>query len=370
MQTKIFVDCHVFDDGFQGTTTYLKGLYLELISDYTKKFYFACCDVKNVQKIFGKQDNIVYLQYKNENKFYRLLIDIPKLIKANKIDFAHFQYIVAPIKNCKYIVTTHDLLFIDFPEYFPFLNRLKNTFLYKWSARHSDIVLTVSEYSKERIKKHFGIKEVYITNNAVSSEFFELYDKKSIQEEVQQKFKISKYLIFVSRWEPRKKHDLILKGFIELNLFNDYDLLFIGSTTFENKTYIEHYIKLSPTLQKKIHQLDRIDFKDMLMLLRGAELSIYPSVAEGFGIPPLESIAARIPTITSNTTAMSDFDFLDSYSFDPNNYDDFKEKLLKAFKINDLEMNHLITALKNKYSWKKSANVYSELIEKNKRGLT
>lgn len=363
----ILVDCHVFDEGFQGTTTYLKELYLELIKDGDKHFFLACNDIKNLSKVFGIQENITYLEYKSHNKFYRLLFDVPGLIKAHSIDFAHFQYIVPPLKRCKYIVTTHDVLFIDFPEYFPILNRIKNQFLYKWSAKFSDVVLTVSEYSKKRIQEHFNIQDISITTNAVSDVFFETYDKKLTQEYIRKKYNISKYIIYVSRWEPRKKHDLVIKAFVNLKLYKEFELVFIGEKTFENKIYNTYFEKLSPQIKNRVHNFRRIDFDEMLQFIRAAELSVYPSIAEGFGIPPLESLAAGIPTVTSNATAMSDFDFLAPYSFDPLNQKDFEEKLQKVISIDEQEMLKLQEALQKKYSWQKAAKIFNEAIEQQKR---
>lgn len=355
----IFVDSHVFDDGFQGTTTYLKGLYQELIKDTNKHFFFAAKNINNLEEIFGIQDNITYLKYSSRNKFYRLIFDIPKLVKKHKIDYAHFQYIVPPIKRCKYIVTVHDVLFIDFPDYFPFFNRIKNQFLYKLSAKISDVVLTVSEYSKKQIKKHFGIDNIHITANAVSDEFFEPYQKEKVQKEILERYNISNYLIYVSRWEPRKKHDLILKSFVDLGLYEKYSLVFIGEITLENKEYTNLLNTLDSTIKDKIHSFENLKFTEMLKFLRGSQLSMYLSLAEGFGIPPLESVAAGIPTIISNATAMSDFDFLKEYSFNPLNQQEFEKKLLKALEEGDIKADELRQCLKDKYSWEKSAKDYN-----------
>lgn len=56
---KIFVDCHVFDGNFQGTTTYLKGLYTELLKDKSTQFYFGSTNVAFLKTIFGKHDNLL-----------------------------------------------------------------------------------------------------------------------------------------------------------------------------------------------------------------------------------------------------------------------------------------------------------------------
>jgi glycosyltransferase involved in cell wall biosynthesis len=360
---KIFVDCHVFDGGFQGTRTYIQGLYLELIKDKNIQFYFAANDVDTLESVFSKQNNITFLKYTFKNKFLRLLFDIPYLIVKNKIDFVHFQYIVSPIKFCNYIVTTHDVLFIDYPKYFSFLSRIKNTFLYQQGAKSANIRLTVSEYSKSKIAQHFNIHNYHITPNAVDNVFFEPYDKKEVQKIVFEKFKLTNYIIFISRWEPRKNQQLLLKSFIDLKLYDKHQLLFVGDTTSNNQEFFDIYNNLDETIKEKIIRMGKIDFETMLLLLRGASVSVYPSIAEGFGIPPLESIAAGIPTICSNQTAMSDFTFLKKFEFDPNNEGEFNEKL-KSILDTDFtqEFREISNQIKESYSWKKSATTLNKLI--------
>jgi glycosyltransferase involved in cell wall biosynthesis len=358
----IFVDCHVFDKGFQGTRTYIQGLYLELIKDTTKHFYFAANDIENLQSIFGIQDNISYLKYNSKNPILRLLIIIPLLIRKYKIDFAHFQYRVPPIKCCKYIVTTHDVLFQDFPQYFPKINKIQSYYTYKFSARISDVVFTVSKYSQERIIKHLNINNLVVMPNGVDKHFFETYNKQDIQKTVKEKYGIDKYIIYVSRWEPRKNHHLVLKYFIELKLFQQYNLVFIGNDTFKNKKYEKHFNQLSPEIKLKIKSFKKINFDEMLQLVRGATISVYPSIAEGFGIPPLESIAAGIPTLCSNASAMSDFDFLEEYSFNPLNKDEFVDKLTKIVAEGDLKINEKTKKVQERYSWTQAAIVYNNTL--------
>ena len=328
-KTKIFVDCHVFDGNFQGTTTYLKGLYSELLKDKTKQFYFGATNTAFLETIFGKHDNLTFVSYKAKNKFYRLSIDIPRIIKKNKIDYAHFQYVVPPIKACKFIVTIHDVLFLDFPEYFPLTYRKKNKLLFKTSAKRSDVVLSVSEYSKQQIQKHFGIETVTLTPNSIDSVYFEEYDKNDVQNQVNKKFKVANYFLYVSRWEPRKNHDRLLKAFVEKEYYKTHSLVFVGDKAIENKAYNDYYASLPDEIKATVFSFNKVDYQDLLLLVRAADLSIYPSIAEGFGIPPLESLAAKIPTICSNTTAMADFQFFGDCLFNPLDIEDIKNKIEK-----------------------------------------
>lgn len=173
---KILIDAHVFDDKFQGSRSYLKGLYCALIpiaKDW--EFYFVAHDIENLRKEFGSAKNVHYLKYNSSNKYYRLLIDLPRMVKENKIEIAHYTYISPLIKNCKTIVTLHDILFKEnqFKKYFPFKYRVINDFLFKRSAKKSDVLVTISEYSRGKISDYYKInkEDIYITPIAVSTDF-------------------------------------------------------------------------------------------------------------------------------------------------------------------------------------------------------
>lgn len=361
MRRKFFVDCHVFDGPFQGTTTYLKGLYNELIHDADKMFFLASNDTASLKTIFGEHENVTYLQYSSHNKFIRLLFDIPAMIKKNQIDYAHFQYIVPPFKFCKYIITVHDVLFLDFPEYFPFGYKLKNKLLFGKSTRYSDVVLTVSEYSKKQIQKHFGAHKITVTPNGVDAAYFESYDKNAVKSEVKKRYGFSDYWLFVSRWEPRKNHHTLLKAFVENRHYEKFHLVFVGGSAINNPAYNDYFDHLEPHVKSKIVKLDALKQKDLLLVLRGASLSVYPSIAEGFGIPPLESIAANVPTICSNETAMADFDFMQSHLFNPLNSKDISDTAVLA--LTDGETEAQRTAVMQKYNWAVAAAAFRKALQ-------
>ncbi len=357
---KLFVDCHVFDGNFQGTTTYLKGLYGELVKDKSIHFFFGASNIEAIKQIFGTHDNLTYVSYTSRNKFYRLLFDIPRIIKKNRIDYAHFQYVVPPIKNCKFIVTIHDVLFLDLPQYFPLAYRLKNKFLFKKSAQNAEVVLTVSEYSKTQIQKHFNVQKVTVTPNAVDPVFFEPYDKISTKEQLKNNYGIYNYFLFVSRWEPRKNHHRLLKAFVENEHYKNYTLVFVGDKAIEDKGFNEYYNSLPLEIKKTILKLNKVTFQELVLLVRGADLSIYPSIAEGFGIPPLESLAANVPTICSNTTAMSDFRFFDDCLFNPLDLADLKNKIRNG--LNDTQIAQKKEEMVSKFNWKKAAEEFKKAI--------
>jgi len=100
-----------------------------------------------------------------------------------------------------------------------------------------------------------------------------------------------------------------------------------------------------------------IDDGDLLQIYRAATLFVYPSKAEGFGIPPLEAAALQIPVLCSNTSAMKDFAFFGPCHFDPYDFSSFKQ-LLRSILENPPTtafLAEIATIVRREYSWSHSA---------------
>lgn len=357
---RILVDCHVFDGKFQGTRTYLEGLYEQMIKHDDIDFYFAAHEVDKLKGVFGSKSNIHYVALKHQGSIGRLLFDFPKIIKENQIDYAHFQYISPFWKCCKEIVTIHDLLFLDFPQYFSTLYKLKNTFFFKRSAKMADILLTVSEYSRERISKWFKVPEgqIGITPNAV----LPIPSNVAIPD-VKKKYDLDKYILTVSRIEPRKNHLMLLKAFVELGLYEkEYKLVMIGTPDLKYTEFKEYYDGLSEEIKSHI-LIQSVPFPDLVGLYKNASLFVFPSNAEGFGIPPLEAVEYGCPVLTSDATAMAEFGFPKEMTFDPSDKEELKRKMESMLR-NPVKVDPSV--MEDRYNWKNSADIlYNVLVHKN-----
>ncbi|NHN25615.1 glycosyltransferase family 4 protein [Flavobacterium jejuense] len=360
---RILVDCHKFDEDYQGITTYIKGLYSELIKDSNYHYYFISYNKNKLSKEFGTHENVTYLKYFSKNKWIRLLLDLPFKILINKINVAHFQYVVPPIKFCRYIVTIHDVLFLDFPQFFKKEYQLKNNFLFKNSAKIADIVLTVSEYSKKRIQYYYKLKkQIFVIPNAINEDFLYSYDKQESIDYIEQKFGVKNYFLLVSRIEPRKNHLILLKSFVENKYYSDNSLVFVGKRDLHYEEFENYYIKLTEEIKRKVLILENVNNKDLVAFYQAAKIFVYPSFAEGFGIPPLESLSVNIPTICSNTTAMSDYTFFEDFLFNPNDSNDLNLKIKKA--LQNPNLDEIITKMRKNYNWKTSSSIFVDVINK------
>lgn len=355
---RLLVDCHVFDGKFQGTRTYIQGLYKEMVKHRDIDFFFAAQNTDLLARVFGHADNIHYLTLESSGSIKRLALEFPKLIKKYDIDYAHFQYISPLVKQCKEIVTIHDLLFLDNPQYFPFTYKIKNKLLFERSARKADILLTVSEFSKEEIIRHFGIDgdRISVTPNAVlpiedGTDLPDIYNKVGSE----------KFILTVGRIEPRKNFLILLRAFIELGLHKDgYKLVIIGAADLDYVEYNNYYNALSVE-EKDAVVMDVATFPELVSLYKHASLFVFPSLAEGFGIPPLEAIEYGCPLLCSNATAMSEFGLPDQYMFNPNDIDELKIKIKELLKRQGNIINPDI--IRERFNWRKSADVLYEKID-------
>lgn len=363
-KTKVLVDARVIGGEGQGSVTYLVGLYNAFYELYGDQYelYFLGYHPDAIYKRFPFLEKQQIIPVKSKSRLVQMAWEFPSLIKDMGVEFAHFQYITPFFKTSNEIVTTHDILFIDFPEAFSWWYRFIRTLLFKISLKSSEVKITVSDYSRQRIAHHFKVeaKEIAVTPNAVPRIYFEKYDKEKAAAKVLSRFKVSNYILYISRLEKRKNHQLLFDAYEQLNLADkDIQLFIVGNNTLGERKPEQALNKLIEKYPGKVHWVKKVDDEDLLTIYRAARMFVYPSTAEGFGIPPIEAAALRIPTLCSNATAMSDFSFFNQYLFDPGNMDELKYKMAEMIDNPPSEdaTRSISLAIKNKYNWYKSAEV-------------
>jgi len=376
---KLLIDARVFGGEAQGSLTYIRELYIALMDEYSIQYdiYFAGYDKGAIQQHFGTKRKYHFIQLSSKSRLVLWTREFPQIIKKHQINFAHFQYVTPFIKNCQHIVTTHDVLFNDFPKEFSWFYRTSRNFLFGRSLRQSEVRLTVSNYSRQAIGKSYALdlQTVKVTPNAVPLKYFEPYEKWQAQNVIKQKYDTENYILYVSRIEPRKNHQDLLRAYREMNLADKgIALVFIGNGTLENKALNQQIAQLTDKEKSLFKWIKYVDDEDLLNFYRAAKLFVYPSKAEGFGIPPIEAAALKIPTVCSNTTSMSDFSFFNENLIDSSNIEILKEALFINLTTppSEAELQQISDTIRQKYAWTASAAILHQeiqryLIQKGKR---
>lgn len=359
---RVLIDCHCYDGNTtEGINIYIKGVYTHLIPMMPEvDFYLAAHRTDRLKKIFGEAANVHYVKLPQRNRLLRLLSEYRSVVKKFKIDIAHFQYFAPPWLGCRTLITTHDLIFKDFPDRFPLDYRLSRDIFFRLSSKNADLLATVSEYSRGRIAAHYGIPadKILLTRNGVGNDFFNISEEKA--KEFAKTHGVRRYILNVSRIEPRKNQLSLVRAYHELNLAErGYDLVLINQPTIPVPEF-ENYFSLLPACERKyIHRLGCVDHEELKLWYRGADLFIFPSIAEGFGIPPIEAAATGMPVICHNSTAMSEYTFLGENLIDVESYNTFKAVIEKNLEnpVPKEKLAEIQAEIRENYSWDSAAEV-------------
>jgi glycosyltransferase involved in cell wall biosynthesis len=370
----LFIDGHTFDKEFQGTHGFIRGLYAALSRKYSNiELYAGAQNTANLSKElpFIPASNILSYK-KHASGFMRFIIDIPAHIKKYNFDFAHFQYTApAAHHNCRYIVTLHDILFNDFREDFPLAYRLSRNIFFRKSFRKAAIKTTVSAYSRQRIARHYHIpaEKIDLIPNGPLADFGTGFTKQEATERISKKYGIKNYILYVSRIEPRKNQQLLLKKYLELELYKKgISLVLIGKQSINAVLFNQLMKSVNQEQSAFIHWLEQVPSEDIEAFYLASRLFAYPSKAEGFGLPPLEAALCKVPVLCSRATAMDDYSFFDPYRFDPSDENEFAYKLQSLLDTPPapIQLDRIAANASETYSWERTADKFYQLLNREK----
>ena len=226
--------------------------------------------------------------------------------------------------NIKTVVTIHDLIFIRYPNLFSIFDRNMYYYKFKSSCERADKIIAISEQTKQDIIKFFKIPEEKI--EVVYQGCNYIFQKTTTNiSDIITKYKLpKKFLLYVGSIEERKNLLTLLKALI---LLPKQKLVVIGSgKSYKNKCL--KYIR-DNNLENRVIFLSNIPLEDMAVIYKSAEMLVYPSIFEGFGIPILEALYSKIPVITSKGSCFYESGGPASIYINPLCYKEIKEAIVK-----------------------------------------
>lgn len=338
------------------------------------------CLVDHILKLNDKF-NIVFIHYKkNDNEIYKnakeLIIPKNPLIasirlKKENFNLLHFSplNILAPIwlKKPKKVATIHggggSQLFQS--QLYGKIKLFRTSFIRPYFVKKMNYIFTVSNISKNLIDKNYNFdkKKIFITYNATDDDF-RVYKQKPI--EIKKKYGINfPYIFHLSRFSERKNPWTILKALKILKERNKDILLVIGGSGWKNKEVIDFTKKNK--IEENVIFTGFISQDNVIKLLNLAEVFVFPSFFEGFGIPNIEAMACGCPVITSNAFAIPEV-VEDAALILNNNRDpiELANKIIQIINDTNLRNNLINKGLERvkKFSWKKSAQTVLDTYEK------
>lgn len=225
----------------------------------------------------------------------------------------------------KSIVTIHDLIFLRYPQFYKWIDRHIYAYKYRKACENSDRIIAISEMTKRDIITYWKIDEhkIDVVYQGCHPNF-KLQASQKQKEEIREKYRLpQKYILNVGSIESRKNLLLIVKALEYIP--DDIALIAVGKKTPYTDT-VEEYIN-SHKLNDRVHLLHNIPFQELPVLYQLAQLFVYPSFFEGFGIPIIEAIHSGIPVIAATGSCLEEAGGPDSIYINPNDEKELAEKI-------------------------------------------
>jgi len=285
---------------------------LRLLSQYHPENNYFMFTAKVNYEIFQPSANLQLVT--PENRLYQSASGlwrswgINRQIQDHKINIYHglSNELPAGIQKTgvKTVVTIHDLIFLRYPEYYPYIDRKVYLLKFSYACKVADKIIAASEATKADICHYFGtdpakIEVVYQTCNPVFRKQVPTIEK----EQVIKKYDLpQRFILYLGTIERRKNALTLVKAYLKRNLH--IPLVIAGRPT-EYMIEINDYLRNQQAGERVIFR-HNIETADLPALYQSAHLFVYPSVFEGFGIPILEALYSGVPVITSTGSCFAE----------------------------------------------------------------
>jgi len=339
--------------------------------------------IKELNKLDTNEDFLFLINHQNNTFFTNdgIIVDNPfpilktyawypyliRKLRKYKLDIIHNPSQVPTFfkSKQKYILTLHDIS----PFLTPKEHRHGRVLVYKLltprTLKTADKIITVSNSTKNDLINYFNIPEEKIRVILLAAdEKFKPLSNKEIRE-AKQKYTLNfPFILYVGTLEPRKNIPSLVKAFYKLKKKNlRYKLVITGKKGWKYKEIFETIDKLN--LQNDVVFTGYVADEDLPALYNAADMFVYPSIYEGFGLPPLEAMACGTPVITSNTSSLPEVVGDAGIMVDPYDVDGLADAMHEVLTDEGLRANMIKKGLERAemFSWEKCARETLEVYE-------
>ena len=282
------------------------------------------------------------------------------------------NYLLIPGSSRKHVITIFDLTFFLFPSYHPPSRVRAYSAGIPCSASQADAVIVISQHTKRDVMKHLRIPEekIHVIYGAASPRFHPIspHDGEPILSKYS--LRLGEYVLYVGNIEPRKNIIRLLEAYCKVMKRWRYlfPLVLAGGQGWRNDGIYKRAEELA--LGRDVKFLGYVSDDDLPALMSGAALFVYPSLYEGFGMPPLEAMACGTPVITSNASSLPEVVGDAALLVDPHDVEGLAEAMHQVLRKSELreEMRKEGLARAKLFSWEETAretlNVYENVYAK------
>lgn len=301
------------------------------------------------------------------NLVWRVVVLPPKL-KDKGFDLLHDPYGLGPLAfdiPFKKVITLHELTETHSPKSFRRLSVMLHKLLYPKTVKNVDMILTDSEFIKQDIIKHLKVQEekIKVIYLAADEKFKPLRQDEIIK--IKQKYHLDfPFVLYVGGIGAKKNISALIKAYYKLKEdCKGYKLVIVGPKVRTYEEIFETVEKLN--LQKDVIFTGYVPDDDLPKLYNAASLFVYPSLYEGFGLPPLEAMSCGTPVITSNAASLPEVVGDAGITVDTYDVDRLAKAIKEVLSNDGLREDMVKKGLKRAkmFSWEKTAKETLKIYE-------
>ena len=288
-------------------------------------------------------------------------IKLPIVLKKYKADvFVSVDGFCSLNTKVPQCLLVHDLAFLHFPK---FIKRSQYLFYKRFTPlflKKAKTIVTVSEFSKLDIQKQYGLNEgsIEVVFNGVSEQFIPIdFEEKAI---IKERYSDGKeYFLYIGAIHPRKNLVNLLKAFsvFKKKQMSNMQLLIAGRLAWQHEQFT--ILLNSYKYKTDVKLLGYVDLSLLTKLTASAYALVYPSLFEGFGVPPLEAMNCNVPVLASNASSIPEVCGDAILYFNPLDHLDMADKMMQIFKDEKLREQFIIKGAERvkQYSWDKTSGL-------------
>jgi glycosyltransferase involved in cell wall biosynthesis len=278
---------------------------------------------------------------------------IPRLVPKTDLFWSpHYNVPLLPLKAKKRIVTIHDAYHLAFKKTLHWKKRLYAETLFRQAISRSDLILTVSEFSRQELCRLLSLPEhkIQVIYSGVDAAHFSKKVSSESKEALRKKYSLPpSFFLFVGNVKPHKNLQLILAAYEQFSI--DLPLVIVG--------------KVEISKANKIFVAEGVSDEELPAFYQMALALLFPSLYEGFGLPPLEAMAAGCPVIASNAASLPEICGRAALLIDPTKVDDLGAAMQRMIEDEPLKnaLREKGKAHVQKFPWETCARQYRKVFE-------
>ncbi len=308
---------------------------------------------------FNTDGNISIRTIKPSGKWLAIPFGLTLELKKRPVDLLHATIIAPPIVPCKYVFTITCWSQYSQPELYPFLIRYRLLYLINKGIKNAAAIFCYTEYLKNKLMEKFHIDpdRIFITQPAVGEEVRPVEDKEVLKTFLAGFGIDFPYILFIGSLTKRKNVEGLIRAYHILRQESkiEHKLVLLG----EKGYFFEEIVKTVDelNLSDDIVFVDRRPYHELPMFYTGADVYVFPTFSEGFGLPPLEAMACGTPVVASNVTSVPEVVGDAAYMVDPYDSGSIAEGISQCLSNDQLRKSLIEKGLQraSEFTWARTA---------------